>query len=303
DLSIANSLWAQNDFKFLQPFLDGLSNNFNAPPELLDFRKAAESARLQINQWVADKTDQKIKNLIAPGALDRESIMVLVNAVYFKADWLSAFKAEDTKELPFHLNSNVSAPVSMMQQQNHFRIFADNQEQVLELPYKGDQLSMVVVLPRKGQDLSALEQKLNMNVLDGWLLNMSEQIVNVKIPKFKFSFGTVELKPFLVDMGMGDAFNRGVADFSGMSKLAPGEHIYIQKVLHKAFVNVDEKGTEAAAATAVIVGAHPCCMVIPIIPKIIHLFNADHPFLFIVRDKKTNSILFIGKVADPRSES
>lgn len=302
ELGIANSLWLQKDFKLLQPFLDGLDHDFNAPPQLVDFQKEPEPARLGINQWVEDKTKQKIKDLIPPGAFDKETFMVLVNAVYFKADWLNAFKPGDTKQLPFHFSAENSAPISMMQQQKVFRIAEDDQAQVLELPYKGDQLSMDVILPKNAQGLPDVEQKLDSAGLKTWLSKMSNQTVDVKLPKFKMTFGTVQLNPFLEGMGMPEAFDKHLADFTGMAKIdLRRERIYIQKVFHKAFVNVDEKGTEAAAATAVVV-AHACSVYVPIEPKII-LFNADHPFIFLIRDKQTNSILFIGRVADPRSES
>lgn len=301
DLSIANSLWLQNDYPFLQPFLDGLKNDFNAPPNLVNFKTGVEAVRGQINQWVEDKTHQKIKDLIPSGALDpRVTRMVLVNAVYFKADWQNAFKPEVTQQLPFHYSADNSAPVSMMAQQQYFQIAEDDRTQVLELPYKGNQFSMVVILPKDEMDLPALEQNLNLDTLNTWLSKMCSKEVQVKLPKFKFTYGTVYLNAFLSKMGITDAFNEQVADFSGM--IAPEqEHLHISQVVHKAFVNVDEKGTEAAAATSVIM-AIPLCM--PMNPRPLPIvFNADHPFLFLIRDNQTHSILFIGRVADPRAES
>ncbi len=177
----------------------------------------------------------------------------------------------------------------MMQQQKDFMITENDQVQVLELPYKGNRLSMVIILPREVKALPDLEKKINPAALDNWLSQMKPERVQVKLPKFKVTYGTVEVKPLRSDMGMSDAFGLR-ADFSGMTVR---KELYISAVLHKAYVCVDEKGTEAAAATAVVLRTR--------IFRKISLFNADHPFLFLIRDKQTHSILFIGRMADPRS--
>jgi serpin B len=293
DFKVANSIWVQKDYKLLQPFLEGLKNDFDAPPNPVDFNNPA-TARLQINQWVEDKTNFKIKDLLGPGALDSQIIrMLLVNAVYFKADWLSAFKPADTQSLPFHTGADNASPVPMMQQQKDFMIAQDDTAQVLEMPYKGDELAMDVILPRAADGLPALEQKVSPDMLNTWFLKMSSQPVQVKLPKFKFTYGTVDLKPFLSDLGMAEAFDSVKGDFSGITG---NKDFFIQFVMHKAFVSVDEKGTEAAAATAVGLSMASVAMS----PPQPILFNADHPFLFLIRDKLTRNILFIGRVADPR---
>ena len=297
DLSIANSLWIQNDYHFLQPFLDGLNNDFNAPPNLVDFKTDSEAVGLQINQWVENKTQQKIKDLIPPHSLNpRETKMVLVNAVYFKADWLRAFKAENTKQKPFYFPRG-DASVSMMQQEENFKFLETDEAQILELPYKGNRISMLVILPSEWA-ISAFEQKLTPDLINGWISQMKPQSVDVQLPKFKFTYGAVNLSTFLIDMGMTGAFDKDAADFSGMTSLKE-ERLNIDQVMHKAFVNVDEKGTEAAAATGVVM-VHMEAIMRP--PKPV-IFNANHPFLFLIRDNQTNSILFIGRIADPRMEN
>jgi serpin B len=291
DLSLANSIWLQKEGQFLQPFLDELKNDFNAPPSLVDFT-LPDPVRLQINQWVENKTNEKIKDLLAPGVLDPYTKIVLVNAVYFKANWSNLFKANDTAQLPFHF-SRSDASVPMMQQTNHFKIAQNDAAQILELPYQDNRISMIVVLPTDWK-LSSFEPTVTSELLTSWLTDMKEQLVAVKLPKFKFSYGVTDLSSSLSKMGMADAFSKE-ADFSGMSG---GTKFCISHVLHKAFVNVDEKGTEAAAATAVAARA----MVVREEKEVPIRFTADHPFLFLIRDNQTHSILFIGRVADPRAE-
>jgi serpin B len=291
DLSIANSIWLQKEGPFLQPFLDELKNDFNSPPSLVDFT-LPDPVRLQINQWVENKTNEKIKDLLAPGTLDPYTKIVLVNAVYFKANWLSSFEAKNTLELPFHF-SRSDAAVPMMHQTAHFKIAQNDAAQVLEMPYQGNRISMVIILPTDWK-LSSFEPTLTPELLTSWLADMKDHSVEVKLPKFKFSYGVTDLSPSLEKMGMADAFSK-TADFSGMTK---DSQLRISHVLHKAFVNVDEKGTEAAAATASVAVAFEAIKRkdTPI------RFTADHPFLFLIRDNQTHSILFMGRVADPRAE-
>ncbi len=291
DLKIANSLWLQEGTEYLQPFLDVLGNDFKAPPRKVNFSNT-EPVRLQINQWVEEKTEQKIKDLIAPGILNDQTKMVLVNAIYFKANWLYPFDINQTLGVTFHLGDGNTIQVPMMHQKKRLMIAENEKFQVLELPYKGNRLSMVVILPRDSKDLIGWEKNLNSDLLNKCLSQMEPGMVRVCFPKFKFSFGSVDLTSQLSGMGMSDAFGTK-ADFSGMTG---SKDLLISHVLHKAFINVDEKGTEAAAATASVISVTSMKF-----GKIVY-FNADHPFLFLIRDMETKSILFIGRVANPTLE-
>ena len=286
-LSVANSLWPQKDYPLLAGFLSLIKENYGASVTPVDFH-AAEAARKTINTWVEDKTNQKIKELIPGGALNAATRLVLVNAIYFKGNWSSPFKAEATKEAPFRLPSGQTAQAPLMFQKKHFEYGANDDLQVLEMPYAGGDLTMLVLLPKKADGLAALEDNLTPANLAKWTAAMGSPDVRVYLPKFTMTcrFG---LNETLRAMGMSDAFSPGKADFSGMDG---GRNLFISAALHKAFVEVNEQGTEAAAATGIMMG-------LTALPAPPIEFRADHPFIFLIREKSTGSILFIGRVMNP----
>lgn len=290
ELVVANALWGQKGYGFLKEYLDLTRSCYGAGLHEVDFEKAAEAARKTINAWVEEKTKDKIKDLIKPGVLDSLTRLVLTNAIYFKGQWASRFKEEETKDSPFTLSSGKKINVPMMNQTEEFGYIEDGNAKALELPYKGDRLSMVVLLPKKVNGLAGLEESLTAKKLSKWLSAVRKQEVVVSLPRFKFTseFGLADV---LKSMGMTDAFSLPPADFSGMDGK---KDLFISAVIHKAFVEVNEEGTEAAAATAVVMKLEAA------MPEPIPVFRADHPFLFIIRDTKTGSILFMGRVAKPR---
>ncbi|MCK4339529.1 MAG: serpin family protein, partial [Candidatus Cloacimonetes bacterium] len=255
--------------------------------KLVDFIVACEDARNQINEWVEQKTKDKIKELIKPGILDPLTRLVLVNAIYFKGKWEKEFEKKLTKDTPFWLTPEDSIHCPMMQQKGSFNYCENDSLQILELPYLGDDLSMIVLLPREVDGLKKLENCLTIDNLNKWM-NVSYQEIKVYLPKFKITSG-FSLGKTLYDMGMTDAFIPYKADFSGMNG---SKELFISKVIHKAFVDVNEEGTEAAAATAVV-------MLKAVAPKQPIVFRADHPFVFLIRDNHSGSVLFLGRMVDP----
>jgi serpin B len=294
-LRVADSLWAQQNYVFLPDFLKLTRSDYGAGFNQVDFKGATEAARLTINQWVEQKTDNKIKELLQPGVLDSLTKMVLTNAIYFKGDWRTAFPKADTEDEDFHLSAarNVKAP--LMHLSEGFDYFDGGTFQALAIPYKSGDLSMIVFLPKEIGGLPALEESLTASHMKQWLnqLHWVPKVI-LTLPKFKMTqqFG---LAGTLGAMGMPRAFNPGNADFSGMTG---NRDLYISAVIHKAFIDVDEKGTEAAAATAVVMRgptAMPPRFQLPPPP----VFRADHPFVFLIRDNRSGGILFMGRVTDP----
>ncbi len=287
-LSIANSLWPQEDYKFLEEYLRLIEQHYGISITPVDYKHAWETARLLINQRVEDKTQHKIKGLIPLGILDNLTRLVLVNAIYFKGNWASQFNSDLTKDAPFFLSSAVSIQVPMMSQQQVFPYAETGSVRLLELPYSGNELSMLVILPKKRDGLAELEDNLTLDDLKKWKRRMTEQEALVFLPKFKMT-SPFMLSETLKAMGMLDAFSLEDANFAGMDGVA---WLCIQEVIHKAFVEVNEEGTEAAAATAVV-------MTLRSVPPPPPVFCADHPFLFLICENQTGSILFMGKVSDP----
>ena len=245
----------------------------------------AEAACHTINTWVEERTESKIKDLIPSRILDGLTRLVLVNAIYFKGNWASQFDQSLTNDVPFWVTSDKQVQVPMMTQKHEFRYGEGNGLQILELPYAGDDFSMIVLLPREIGGLVKLEESLTVENLGRWVRNLWETEVVVFLPRFEITF-PFRLDDTLKSMGMVDAFS-GKADFSGMDK----EPLFISAVLHKAFVAVNEEGTEAAAATAVIMARGS--------PSLPPIFRADHPFVFLIRENSTGSILFLGRVVNP----
>ncbi|XP_035271509.1 leukocyte elastase inhibitor-like isoform X1 [Anguilla anguilla] len=295
-LSMANRLFGEQSYTFVEKYIMDTKKFYQAELETVDFLSKAEDSRVNINSWVEKQTQEKIKNLLPEGTVDTLTRLVLVNAIYFKGDWSSKFKEADTREVPFKLNKNESKPVQMMHQKAKFGItfIHDVNCQILEMPYVGKELSMLIFLPKEIEDdstgLVRLETELTYEKLIDWTQPDMMDIVdvNVALPKFKME-ETYDLKEILVSMGIEDAFDVSKSDFSGMS---PSNELVVSKVVHKAFVEVNEEGTEAAAATAAVMMLR-CARPRPI------TFIADHPFLFFIRHNPTQSILFYGRFCSP----
>lgn len=290
-LRVANRLWGQKGFHFLPTFLKVTSDNYGAELGLVDF-KQSEGARKTINSWIEEQTDDKIQDLLAPGVLDANTRLVLTNAIYFKARWEHEFSETATKDAPFHLSDRQQVTAPLMHQQHRLRYGDSGGVQVLELPYADDgTLSMLILLPKKIDGLSELEKLLTSENLQNWSAGLKSRLVNVHLPKFKMT-SEFELGDVLSAMGVPLAFS-DKADFSGMST---EEQLYFSAVIHKAFVDVNEEGTEAAAATAVAIRA----AAERVRPEEPVEFRADHPFVFLIRDNRTEAVLFLGRVVNPK---
>ena len=287
-LSVANSLWLQKEFDVEQSFQQILRNMYASEIFLVDFQRETENARLTINKWVEQKTQDKIKDLLSPGSINPLVRLILVNAIYFKGKWYSEFDKNLTKEDDFFLPDGEKVKVNMMTKKETCKYAENDELQVLELEYKTSNISMVLFLPRQRNGLSMLESKLNMETMQSLLNSMRMKEIKVFLPRFTFT-SQFSLSSVLKTIGMQDAFDPMKADFTGISK---SDKLFIFDVLHKAFVEVNEEGTEAAAATGVIVGI-TCVPAEPVV------FRADHPFLFAIRERTAGSILFIGRVYNP----
>jgi serine protease inhibitor len=287
-LAVANALWPQAGYPFLEPFLELALTYYGVTIQPLDYGDAA-GARQRINAWVEEQTQSRIVELIPPGVLDALTRLVLVNAIYFKGSWASQFEPERTAEAPFWIGPQEAVTAPLMAQKGKFRYGEQEGLQVLELPYVGEALSMLVLLPRERDGLPDLERRLSPETLARWAERLVRREVAVWLPKFTLTSEYV-LNRALVALGMEGPFLADKADFSGMD--GRPQWLYIAAVFHKAFVEVNEEGTEAAAATAVVMKARS----LPLPPP---TFRADHPFLFLIRENETGSILFLGRVTDP----
>jgi serpin B len=288
-LTIANALWGQEGHSFLDQFLDILAENYGAGLNLLDFTGAPEASRLAINKWISEQTEEKIQDLISPGAIDSMTRLVLSNAIYFNAAWNSPFRESNTEEGSFYPLEGGAIDVPMMHQTEQFAYGEGEGFQALELPYNGRELSMLILLPEKGR-FEDFEQGMSATRLQDILQELAYKRIALTMPKFEFE-SSIELASTLAKMGMPLAFS-DQADFSGMDG---GDTLQISNVMHKAFVAVDEEGTEAAAATAVIMATK--AMPIRVEPL---AFTTDRPFVFLIRDIATGTILFIGRVTNPQ---
>ena len=288
-LNIANALWGQKGFGFLPAFLDSSKKYFGSGLTELDFAQP-EAARKTINTWIEEQTKEKIKDLIPSGGLDPMIRLVLTNAIYFKGDWASKFKTENTKPAKFNVTADKTVEVPMMYQKETFEYGESDTVQILQMPYKGNELAMMLILPKAGGTIESVDKQIASNpFLVIGAANRRKVEMEVYLPKFKLVCGTLEMKGILSQMGMKEAFTDS-ADFSGMSGK---KDLCISKVMHKAFVEVNEEGTEAAAATAV--GMRLTAM--PLAPPV---FRADRPFIFIIKENaKSQTILFMGRVCNP----
>jgi len=285
-LHVANAIWGQKDYTFLDAYLDVLALNYGAGLRLVDFVRAPEEARVTINEWVSEQTEGRIKDLIPPGAIDALTRLVLTNAIYFNAAWSRPFEEERTEDAPFYRLDGSQVTVPMMRQVESFGYATGEGYQAVELPYDGHELSMVILVPKEGE-FETFEAALDVQRLEAILQDLRYTQVALSMPKFEIesSFSLVDA---LAAMGMPVAFS-DEADFSGMTG---SRDLTISDVVHKAFVSVDEAGTEAAAATAVIMKLTSAPME-PVEMRI------DRPFLFAIRDLQTGALLFVGRVVDP----
>lgn len=288
-LRTVNSAWGQRGYQFVQAYLDTLAANYGAGLRLADFEKAAEPSREAINGWVKEQTEGKILDLLPQGAIDELTRLVLVNAIYFKADWEHSFAKESTRLGPFHLLDGSQVDVPMMTQKNRFGYATGQGYEAVELPYVGGECSMVVIVPEAG-GFGRFEEGLTAEKISEVLGALKPAEVILTMPKFEFE-SKLGLKEQLSGLGMADVFAPGKADLTGIS--TSGD-LYVSDVFHSAVVTVDEKGTEAAAATAAAVGITSAPVEQPV------RLTVDRPFLFLIRDNQTGAILFMGRVVDPR---
>lgn len=289
---IANQLFAEKTFQLLPAYLEKTKTAFGAPVESLDFEKAPDPSRIRINRWVESKTQGRIKDLIPAGGVAPDTRLVLVNAIYFLGDWETPFEHGLTRPAPFHLTAVVSKNVPTMFRLDEFRVARQDGVTALEIPYQGGSLSMMLLIPDEIGGLAAIESSLDARKLDALGSAMRREFVELALPKFKINPGkSLSLGEDLKALGMSLAFDRTQADFTGIADPPnPMDRLVLGKVFHKAFVRVDEKGTEAAAATevdAIPLGGPP--------PQL----RVDRPFLFLIRDTASGLILFLGRVSNP----
>ncbi|KAG9479334.1 hypothetical protein GDO78_012806 [Eleutherodactylus coqui] len=293
-LNLANRLYGEQTFHFLPEFLSSMQNLYKAKLGTVDFISACEAARKEINKWVSEQTKGKIPEVLTEGSVDGTTKLVLVNAIYFKGDWAEKFNPEHTTEVPFRINKREQKPVKMMYQMKSlpFNYIPELSCRILELPYVGKELSMIFLLPDNIEDettgLQNLEKQISVEKLQEWTRpeNMYPTDVHVHLPKFKLE-ESYKLKPALSTLGIVDLFDAARADLSGISG---SQNLFLSEVIHKSFVEVNEEGTEAAAATA---GIALMCL------SREEEFNADHPFLFFIRHNESKNILFFGKYSSP----
>lgn len=294
-LKLANRLYGEKTYNFLPEFLTSTQKMYGADLAPVDFQHASEDARKEINQWVKGQTEGKIPELLAVGVVDSMTKLVLVNAIYFKGMWEEKFMKQDTTDAPFRLNKKNTKSVKMMYQKKKFFFgyISDLKCKVLEMPYQGGELSMVILLPEDIEDestgLKKIEEQITLEKLREWTKreNLENIDVHVKLPRFKIEESYI-LNSNLGRLGLQDLFSSSKADLSGMSG---SRDLFISKIVHKAFVEVNEEGTEAAAATA---GIATFCMLLPE-----EEFTADHPFVFFIRHNPTANVLFLGRVCSP----
>ena len=284
-LNIVNAIWGQKGYGFLSTFLDVLAENYGAGLRILDFMNETEKSRLTINDWVSDQTEERIKDLIPQGVLTSGTRLVLTNAIYFNAAWEYPFDKDVTADGGFYLLDDGQVIVPMMKQTQSFGYADGEGYQAVELAYDGGELSMVILVPEAGQ-FQAFEEGLQAERVDAIISDLQLTGVTLTMPRFEFD-SEFSLKDTLAGMGMPIAFSGG-ADFSGMTG---SPDLSIDAVLHKAFVSLDEAGTEAAAATAVIM--------IEEAPEPLVELTIDHPFIFLICDIQTGAVLFVGRVLNP----
>lgn len=282
-LQVVNAIWGQKNYKFRAAFLDTLAENYGAGLRILDFVNNPDDARISINDWISGKTGGKIQDLLTPRSITSDTRLVLTNAIYFKAAWQNKFMKVNTAILPFYLLDGSSVTVPMMKQTMVFGHGKGNNYRAVELPYKGNEISMLILLPDEGK-FEEFEDSLDYRKLSAITAGLEKGNIQLTMPKFQFE-SQFSLKETLSALGMADAFSPEAADFSGMTD---SKELWLDDVSHKTCVSVDENGTEAAAATAAVMVA-----------SLPGTFTIDRPFIFLIRDIGTGSILFMGRVKYP----
>ncbi len=295
ELRVVNRLFGEESYTFVPDFVALTRDRYRAPFEGVSFISDPDAQRQHINGWVMEQTNDRIEDLLPEGSIDDQTRLVLVNAIYFLGKWVHAFDPEATSDETFYVNGRAATDVPLMQQTGTFAYGETDDVQVLEMPYVGDELSMTIVLPKERRGLSSIEESLSQENLDSWLGATSEQRTRVFIPRFELEDARIPLKDALISMGMEIPFDRHRADFTAMAAPPnPADELYIADCFHEAFVKVDEEGTEAAAATAVVMATPEAAP-----PQEPAVFRADHPFLFFIRDRQSGAILFVGRMNDP----
>ncbi len=289
EINVANSLWAQKDYNFETPFLSTVRSNYSSPVQMVDFKesKNRESTRIKINEWVAEETNNKINDLIAEKILSDATRLVLVNAIHFKGSWKKPFKKAATKKLDFYLSAKKTIKASFMQGVVKANYFENDFVQMVEIPYKGD-ATMIIFLPKENDGFNDLQEKFTYENYKTWSSSFTKKDIVLTIPKFKIE-NNFELDKTLKKMGIKTAFSKK-ADFS---KMTGDKDLFISKVLHKSYIEINEDGSEAAAASAVVMDRKTASTELP------KAFRADHPFIFMIKENTTNSILFIGHFTNP----
>jgi serpin B len=297
-LTVANRLFGQQGYDFRENFLGVVRDNYGAPFQPMDFLHQAPAARLEINSWVENQTRQRIRDLIPPNGVDRETQLVLVNAIYVKAPWAEEFSSQATKPQPFHVQGGAAQEVPTMFAQKRLGYSRREGYSVVTIPYSGGEVQFVVLLPDAPDGLAELEAKVTPEVLASCANAGSSELL-LYLPRFKLEPPLMKLGQMLRGLGMKSAFDnpRGSANFDRMAPRKPDDYLFISEVFHKTFLALDEKGTEAAAATAVIM-ARPTSAVIEK-PKPVEV-RVDRPFVFAIQHRTSGACLFLGRVTDPR---
>jgi serpin B len=291
-LNIANAIWGQQGYPFEQAYLDTLSENYGAGLRLLDFIGAPDTSRVTINDWVSEQTEERIQDLLPEGTITTDTRLVLTNAIYFYGAWASPFEEDATVDDPFTLLDGSQVSVPMMNQTTEFDYLDGDGFQAVSLPYEGGQMALLVMLPDEGE-FDGFAAGLDAGQMEAIQDGLQHKEVVLSLPRFEYG-SEFNLSNTLAGMGMPLAFDGLQADFSGMVSQDDLPNLYISDVIHKAFVKVDEQGTEAAAATGVVVGV----MSAPL-PSEQVVMRVDRPFFFAVVDQQSGSILFVGRVLDP----
>ncbi|XP_032007982.1 serpin-like protein HMSD isoform X1 [Hylobates moloch] len=290
-LRTANGLFGEKSYDFLTGFTDSCGKFYQAKIKQLDFVNDTEKSTTHVNSWVADKTKGKITEVLSPHSVDSLTKLILVNAIYFKGSWNSPFEQHKTREMPFKISKNKEKPVQMMFQKSTFQMTYAKEilTKILLLPYVGEELNMIIMLPDENTDLKTVEKELSYERFIEWTMpdKMRKREMEIFLPRFKLE-ENYNMEHVLHSMGMVDAFEQGRADFSGMSSK---KGLYLSKAMHKSFVEINEEGTEAAAATTLEITL--LCGRCPL------RFCADHPFLFFIQHRETSGILFCGRFSSP----
>lgn len=291
ELKIANRIWGHEHLDETAEFQESSLTFYDTRIAKVDFKEGYERAREEINRWVEETTARKIRGFLPPGAVNQDTRLALINAIYFKGTWLHAFKPEKTHHARFYTGSDQEnvVEVEMMSRTSKHSYFVDKENdcKVIELPYSGDDISMLIALPSEIDGVSQLEQVINSEMMSQWIMSLENTTVKVSLPKFILS-QHFELKEVLNKLGINDLFVPGIADLSGISSV---ESLYVSHVIHKAHININERGTEATAASGVVMQKRSLDMP----PE----FYANHPFVFIIYHKSSSAILFMGRVKKP----